>query len=177
MTLAICLFAFTVAVAALGIALALRKLASPKMSHPVTPAWVEELSIERYRPMLRLLEPDDLEFPRSQRQGDRRQLSAFRSGRVRAFREYLKRLHADFASVCMALKIVMLQSEIDRPDLATRLLHAQVRFALGIIAVQARLVLYEIGIGRVEIGGLLSLFDSMRFELRQIVPESAVWGS
>jgi hypothetical protein len=177
LALAIFLSAFTVAITALGIALALRKLASPKTSHPITPEWVEELSIDRYRPMTRLLDHRDLQFLQSERAWNRKQLDDFRRQRIRTFREYLKRLNADFASVCMALKIVMLQSDADRPDLGNTLLRAQARFALGMVSVQVRLALYEIGIGRVEIHGLLSIFDGMRLQLRQMVPESAVWGS
>lgn len=177
MTLALFLFAFALSAAALGIAFAMRKLASPKKFHPVTTAWIDELSIERYRPMMRLLDHADLQFLRSQRGWDQRQLDEFRRGRIRIFRQYLRRLNADFASVCMALKIVMLQSDVDRPDLGTTMLHAQMRFALGMVAAQVRLVFYAIGIGHVETASLLSLFDSMRLELRQMVPESAVWGS
>lgn len=177
MNLVILLVVCTCAGAGLAVALALRKVASPKMAHPVTAEWIEELSVEQYRPMLRLLDRADHQFLRDQRDFEVRNLDEFRRERIGIFREYLKRLNADFASVCMALKIVMLQSETDRPDLATTLLQAQVRFAAGMVVVQARLVLYEIGIGDVEIGGLLSLFDSMRLQLRQMVPESAVWGS
>ena len=165
------------AVSALGIVLALRKVAAPKTAHPVTTAWIEELSIERYRPMMRLLDRAELRFLQTQHDWDRKQLDEFRSGRIRLFRQYLKRLNADFSSVCMALKIVMMQSDIDRPDLGTTLLHSQLRFALGMVAIQVRLAFYAFGIGRVETAGLLSLFDHMRLELRQIVPESAVWGS
>ena len=77
----------------------------------------------------------------------------------------------------MALKIVMLQSEQDRPELASQLFQNQVRFAAGMLAVRARLVLFELGIGTIEVDNLLGVFDMMRLQLRQMVPESAVWGS
>jgi hypothetical protein len=177
LTLTILLLALPAAVTALGIALAMRKLASPKNSHPVTTAWIEELSIERYRPMMRLLDDAGLQLLRDQRGFNRKQLHEYRRERIRTFRQNLRRLNADFASVCMALKIVMLQSDVDRSDLGTTLLHAQIRFVLGTLSVQIRLAFYEVGIGRVDAAGLLSLFDGMRLQLRQMVPESAVWGS
>jgi len=72
---------------------------------------------------------------------------------------------------------VMMQSHVDRPDLASTLVRTQIRFAIGMVSVQARLILYELGIGSVDVHGLLTLFDDMRLELRSLGPDSAVWGS
>lgn len=177
MNIVILLITGIVGATGLAVALALRKVASPKAAHPVTAEWIEELSTEPYRPMLRLLDPADPEFLRSHPDFDRRRMKHFRRERSRIFRAYLDRLNTDFACVCLALKVVMLQSEIDRPDLATKLFRHQLRFAAGMIAAHARLALYDLGIGAVEVQNLLSLFDAMRFELQQMVPESAVWGS
>ena len=135
------------------------------------------MSVERYRPMLRLLDDSDLQSLRQRSDIGPREIAEFRHERSRIFRDYLKRLNADFASVCLALKVVMLQSQVDRPDLASTLLRTQIRFALGLVWVQARLGLYDLGIGTVQVEGLLTLFDSMRLELRSLTPESAVWGS
>ena len=164
-------------VAALTAILAFRKLAAPKEAHPISPAWIDELSVARYQPMHRLLDNADIEDLRSE-PGFRPKLAAqVRRERIRIFRIYLKRLNADFASVCMAVKLVLLQSDIDRPDLAATLLRSQFRFAGGLALVYARLALYQIGIGKVEVGGLLRLFDGMRIELRSLTPDSAAWGS
>jgi hypothetical protein len=165
----------TCCIAGSAVALAIRKVASPKNSHPVTAEWIEELSVSRYQPMLQLL--DEREVRALERQGaEPDRVAQFRCERTRIFREYLKRLHGDFASICLALKVVMLQSAIDRPDLAATLVRARIGFAKGIISVQAHLVLYELGIGNVDVRSLLTLFDTMRLELRGLTPESAVWG-
>jgi hypothetical protein len=177
MTLLILLVVSTCCLALAAVALALRKVASPKRAHPVTAEWIEELSIERYRPMLRLLDSDDHEFVRNQSNFEETKFAEFRRDRCRLFRTYLKWLNADFASVCLALKITMLQAEIDRPDLASTLLRSQIRFATRMLTVQFQLALYEAGFGTVDVRGLLTLFDSMRLELRSLAPESAVWGS
>jgi len=50
----------------LAIALLFRKLSSPGSSLPVTAEWIEALSLEQYRPMMRLLDGQDLEFLRGQ---------------------------------------------------------------------------------------------------------------
>lgn len=163
--------------AASVLALAFRSVASPKSAHPITAEWVEELSVERYRPMLRLLDDRDVRALQRKPGIPQEKIAQFRHERCRIFQKYLRRLAADFASVCLALKVVMLQSHVDRPDLAATLMRAQFRFAVGMVLVQSRLVLYELGVGTVDVTGLFTLFDSMRLELRSLTPESAVWGS
>lgn len=177
MTLVIVVVLCTLCLLGVAAALAVRKVVSPKAAHPVTAEWIEELSADHYRPMLRLLDGEDLEILRSQPGFGPEQVRAFRRDRTRIFREYLNRLNTDFACVAMALKIVMLQSEQDRPELASQLFQNQVRFAARMLAVRARLVLFELGIGTIEVDNLLGVFDMMRLQLRQMVPESAVWGS
>ena len=41
-------------------------MALPRQQLPVTAEWIDELSIERYRPMMRLLDSGDIEFLRAQ---------------------------------------------------------------------------------------------------------------
>ena len=43
----------------------IRQLGSAERSLPVTAGWIDELSTDRYRPMLRLLDSSDIEFLRS----------------------------------------------------------------------------------------------------------------
>jgi len=139
-------------------------------SLPVTAEWIDELSVERYQPMMRLLEGDDLRFLRLQPGFTPRMEQDFRRQRCRIFRSYLQCLHLDFQRVSMALKVVMVQSRYDRPDLASALVRTQRAFALGMLMVHGRLLLYRWGIGTVEVGGLLRVFDSARLELRSLVP-------
>ncbi|HLK50649.1 MAG TPA: hypothetical protein VKT49_21060 [Bryobacteraceae bacterium] len=176
MGLFLLLITCTCCVAGLVVALAVRKAASPKTAHPVTVEWIEELSVSRYQPMLRLLDERDVRALERRAGVEPERVAHFRRERVRLFREYLKRMHGDFASICLALKVVMLQADIDRPDLATTLVRARIRFAMGMILVQVHLILFEMGIGNVDVRGLLTLFDTMRLELRTLTPESAVWG-
>ena len=177
MSLLILLIACACCIAGSAVALAIRKVASPKSAHPLTAQWVEELSVDRYRPMLRLLDEDDLESLRRQPGVGPSKIAEIRRERSRIFRGYLNRLNADFASICLAVKVIMLQSQVDRPDLASTLLRTQIRFAASLVAIHLRLALYDLGIGKIEVSGLLTLFDSMRMELRSLAPESAVWGS
>src|SRR5262249_59351060 len=137
----------------------------------------DELAVERYRPMLRLLESSDLEFLRSQPGYTRRMESKLRAQRCQIFRGYLRCLNTDFRRVCTALKLVMVQSRQDRPDLASVLVHHQVMFTSAMIAVHVRLFLFQIGICTVDVTSLVEIFDVMRLELRNMMPAAAMAAS
>jgi hypothetical protein len=152
------------------VALLVRSLGSAGQSLPVTAEWIDELSTERYRPMLRLLDSSDLEFLRSQPGYTPRMESNLRAQRCAIFRGYLRCLNMDFRRVCMALKLVMAQSQQDRPDLASVLVHHQIMFTSGMVAIQARLFLYRWGVCTVDVSSLVQIFDVMRLELRTMMP-------
>jgi hypothetical protein len=177
MNLVMAFLILTCIVVAAAVALVLRKIAYPKVNLPITTDWVEELSMDRYRPMMRLLDGGDLEFLCSQSGVSPKIIRGFRRQRCRIFRSYLKQLNTDFACVCMAIKVIMLQSDTDRPDLASKLLRSRIHFVWCLVLVQTRLALYEIGVGTIDAACLLKLFDGMRLELRSLVPASAVWGA
>jgi hypothetical protein len=148
----------------------LRKLDSPNRSLPVTAEWIDELSIDRYRPAMRLLDSRDIEFLRSQAGFTPKMEAKLRAQRCQIFRGYLRCLDMDFQRVCMALKLVLLHSEQDRPDLSALLVHHRIMFATGLLAARFRLFLYRWGICTVDVTSLLRIFDVMRIELRTLVP-------
>lgn len=154
----------------LAVTLLFRKLRAPGNSLPVTAEWIEALSVEHYRPMMRLLDGQDLEFLRSQPGFRPSMAENLRVQRCRVFRGYVRCLTADFTRVCTALKLVMLHSGMDRPDLASVLVHHQIMFACGLVTVHARLFLYRCGICTVDVMSLVKLFDVMRVELQTLVP-------
>src|ERR1700722_2420416 len=80
---------------------------------PVTSEWIEDLSLDRYRPMLRMLDGGDIEFLRSQPGFTPSMATKLRAQRTQIFRGYLKSLETDFVRVCSAIKIIMLQSTQD----------------------------------------------------------------
>lgn len=165
------------AVLAAALVVLARNVGSNGRSLPVTAEWIDELSVERYRPMLRLLESSDLEFLRSQPGYTRRMESKLRAQRCQIFRGYLRCLNTDFRRVCTALKLVMVQSRQDRPDLASVLVHHQVMFTSAMIAVQVRLFLYQIGVCTVDSSRLVEIFDVMRIALRNMMPAAMAAGA
>jgi hypothetical protein len=98
--------------------------------------------------------------------------SRIRKERCQIFRSYLKSLESDFQRVCCAAKILMMQADQDRPDLAALLLRSQIAFGWGMLAVQFRVTLYSYGVGTVNVRALLRQFDVMRLELGNLTPVS-----
>jgi hypothetical protein len=137
---------------------------------PVTAEWIEELSLERYRPMFRLLEPQDLEYLRAQPGFTPRMERKLRAQRYHIFRGYLSSLSMDFRRISAALKLLLLQSREDRPDLAGILLRQQINFACSLMVVHFRLVLYRMGVGAVSAASLVEIFNRMQGELRNLMP-------
>jgi hypothetical protein len=150
--------------------LALHKISVAGRRLPVTAEWIDELSVERYRPMLRLLDGQDLEFLRSQPGFTPSMAEKLRAQRCQVFRGYLRCLCADFSRICAAIKLLMLQSRRDRPDLAAVLVRNQMLFASAMVLVQVRLLLFQAGLGTVDANCLIRTFDLMRVELRTLVP-------
>jgi hypothetical protein len=170
------LLVLTIIAACLGVAgfaVVLRKLAAGPRTLPVTAEWIDDLSVERYRPMLRLLSEDDLSFLASQPGYTPQMGRRFRLQRCQIFRNYLRWLRSDFGRVCTALRVLMVQSQYDRPDLATFLMRQQLAFAVGMVSIQFHLFLYRWGIAGVEVDGVMRAFDSLRVELRHLVPLAA----
>jgi hypothetical protein len=132
---------------------------------------METLSVDRYRPMLRLLERSDLRFLQSQPGFQPRMSRRLRRQRCRLFQGYLRHLTADFQHTCTALQMIMLRSGGDRPDLAKALLQAQTAFACGLLVVRFRLLLCRLGGASVDVTGLLNLFDILQSELRNMAPQ------
>lgn len=172
-----------IALCALGLAFGLalffivRKIAFQSSSLPVTAEWIDELSIERYRPMMRLLDGNDVSFLRTQPGFTPGMASKLRRQRCQIFEGYLRCLNSDFGRVCSAIKLVMLQSQHDRPDLAAALVRQQTLFAMGMMSVHCRLVLYRFGVCGVDVAGLVKIFDGMRLELRTLVPSMSAMGA
>ena len=154
-----------------------RKLTFTETSLPLTAEWIDELSIERYRPMMHLLDADDMESLRSQPGFTPGMAAQLRLERCRVFRGYLRSLRTDFQRVCAALKLLILHSRYDRPDLASTLVLQQVRFECGMVVVGLRLFLYRWGLCGVDVTDLIKIFDLMRLELRRLVPAGAAVGA
>lgn len=151
----------------------LRQVSAHRDGLPITTDWINELSIERYRPMMRLLDRDEAEFLTGQLSHTPRMAARLRLQRCQIFREYLRYLSDDFRRVSMAMGILMVQSRYDRPDLARALVRRRFAFAMRLALVRVRLLLYCRGYCRVDGCALVQTFDGMRLDLQSLMPRRA----
>jgi hypothetical protein len=172
MSIAISVSLMICAALVLAFVLLIRRLGGVGGSVPVTLEWIEELSVQRYRPMLRLLDARDLEFLRTQPGYTPSLARNLRAQRCRIFRSYLRCLSADFARVCAAMRVLIVHSRRDRPDLAATLICSRFQFACGLVALHTQVLLFRCGVGTVDVRGLVKIFDGMRLELRNLVPDA-----
>ena len=122
------------------------------------PASSTLLVAHRYRPMLRLLSDDDLAFVSA----DRKLRRSLRTKRRRLFRGYLRCLTRDYARLLAGIRQTMVQSGVDRPDLARALAKNRVFFAIAMCKVEFRLAMHATGFGRVDISGLVDALEALR---------------
>jgi hypothetical protein len=108
--------------------------------------------------MLRLLSDDDFRIV-SANPGLRK---ALRAQRCRLFRGYLRCLTRDYGRLLAGLRHAMVQSGIDRPDLANALVRFRFQFTMALCNAEIRLALYAVGIGKVDISGLVAALDALR---------------
>src|ERR1700732_3461317 len=105
---------FFAAVTCLGMVVALVLLVckpgSRVSSLPVTAEWIEQLSVEHYRPMLHLLDGEDIELLRSQPGFTPAMAVKLRIQQCRVFRGYLRSLTLDFGRAGTALTLVRSRS-------------------------------------------------------------------
>ena len=136
------------AVVCTGLVLAMVKLtrhfASPQPIS-VTAEWIDELSIDATN-LLRLLDEDRFQFSPTQPDFTPKMATRLRIQRCQLLDEHLRHLRNDFKLICMALKVIIVESKHDRPDLARVLVRNQMTFAYGMMMVRFQLVRYRYGL-------------------------------
>ena len=120
----------------------------------------------RYKAMERLLDETDEKFLKSQLRFDRQTEKKFRATRIKIFRGYMHQLSADFERVSKAVKVLMVQSKTDRPDLAGLLMKQQFTFTFAIMTVECKLFLYGLGWRGVDAKALVEPLIEMRSQLQ-----------
>lgn len=168
MTLAIIAAVLISLATGLAFARIFRHLAAPVRPPAFAGDWAEQLSLEKYRPMERLLDEADFRFLAAQPGYHARMGRQLRAERRRVLRGYMRSLERDFGRICGAIHALMAASEQDRPDLAAMLVQRRVSFAWGILSLRVRLVLDAAGWRGVDVRPLLNSLEGLRGELRQL---------
>jgi len=141
----------------------MRMLESGVSAHPRLP------DVDRYRPMLRLLSDADLDFAAA----NPALRSRIRTQRREIFRGYLRCLAKDYAGLLSGLRHMMVESGVDRPDLAKALAKNRVMFAVALCRVEIHLGLHAVGIGKVDVSGLVEALDALRSAASMMAPATS----
>jgi len=127
----------------------------------------------RYRPMFRLLDETDSSFIAAGFPVNMN-LRQFRAERRSLFRVYLRNLGADHARIVGAIRNLLVESQLDRPDLAKALFRCQLMFALAMLSIEFKLQLHAIGIGTVDVRSMVSAVEGLQLQLQDMVFVQAV---
>ena len=158
-------------VVVIGVVYLLAKAQLGARSRNRTPLdWTPELSLDRYRPMFRLLEDEDIRFLRSQPGGTPALVNRLRRQRYLVFRGYLRSLQHDFQRACEMLTILAVQSQSDRKDILRSLVMSRLKFRAALMRVHWRLLLYRWNVAQVPVAHLVALFESLQLELLALDP-------
>src|ERR1700691_5415462 len=82
----------------------IRKVAFGGNGLPVTSEWIDDLSLDRYRPMVHMLDGSDIAFLRSQPGFTPDMAKKLRAQRTQIFAGYLRMLETDFGRLRGAMK-------------------------------------------------------------------------
>lgn len=162
---------FVLIVAAL--VLSFRRLASPGKEALPSGEWWANFSLEKYRPMERLFAPEEYQFLAAQPGFTPALARRFQAERRKIFRRYLRCLSRDFDRLYTATKLLLLTASEDRSELALALWKQRMSFKLGLASVHAQLALQTLGLGTVQVHGLVRALERMREQLELLSPQPA----
>jgi hypothetical protein len=134
----------------------------------------QDFSVERYRPMFRLLDESDCEFIHSGFPRRAQLLRHFRAERRSLFRVYLHDLAADHTRIVRAMRNLLVESNLDRPDLAKALYRCQFMFGLAMVSIEFSLLRHAMGIGTVDVRSLFSAVEGLQLQLQDMAFVQAV---
>ena len=151
-----------------GFGVLFAQLLSRDRTLPLPDDWEEVFSPARYRAMERLLEQTDYQYLASKSGNNKRLERQLRERRIRIFQAYVNCLSQDFTRICKAIKKVMVDSQVDRPDLAGLLMKQHFIFTLTVLSIEFRLGLYHFGVGTPDGRDLIDSLDAMCGQLRTL---------
>jgi hypothetical protein len=85
-------------------------------------------------------------------------------------RQYLRLVRRDFDRLYTVGKTLVVHSAEDRSEFAAALLRQRLTFLYAVTAVQVRLWLDWAGTGTIDVRGLVDALESLRVQVRQLMP-------
>jgi hypothetical protein len=131
------------------------------------PLQVSELGWRDYRPLHRLLDPADFEFLRSRGVSEVK-IQQLRRERRKIYRRCLRSLAHDFNMVHHSVNLVLIQSRVDRPNLAGELAKQKMTFYRNLVKAEFRLMLNACGFDRMPAIDLVAPLEVLQSHLQQL---------
>jgi hypothetical protein len=127
-------------------------------------------SIDRYRPMERLLSAEDLEFLR-RAHGYTPELGArWKKQQLRLFQMYLAELRCDFRQLHAAARAIVANTHTESPEIVRALVSQRVQFEYVSLRLELEIRMAQCGLGQVSAKGLIAMVERMRQELEVLAP-------
>jgi hypothetical protein len=127
--------------------------------------WLQAFTLDRYKPMHRLLDDRDYQFLEAQPGYDRRIGQNLRRQRIAVFRAYLSELSLDVDRLHWMGRLVVIAGA-GSPELSDELFRSKLRFTKALWLVRWRLCLYQVGLSNVDVSELLGGVDRLCVAVR-----------
>jgi len=122
-----------------------------------------------YRPMQRLLDPAEFRYLRDHGIS-KEKVNTLRRQRRTIYRLYLRDVAQEFNRVHSVLRVLLVSSYFDRPDLAKLLAKQTFTFYPNLLLVEVRLTLYACGFEKMPKIDVLGPLEMIQAQLRQLTP-------
>ena len=150
-----------------------RKTSSRKASENDRGEARRGFSLARYQVMNRLLSARDVQFLAVQPGFTASRRTRWKRDSLRIFRRYVSELTRDFQALHAEARRMVAESRSGSPELASTLIRQQAVFWRTRTILEARLLMFRLGVGTVDVEPLLHMIDAMRMDLRRLVPQPA----
>jgi hypothetical protein len=120
--------------------------------------------------MIRLFDQRDIEFLRAVPGYTRRMETEFRRRRCRIFRGYLRTLRAEFLAAQTELETLRIESPEVHQHVALLVMRCRMRFVGAMVPAYLCLFQYWWELGPAELAPVVERFESIRGELRRLIP-------
>ena len=132
--------------------------------------WLNEFSVESYRPMERLFNEADYSFLAEQPGYHPGIAKKLRAERKKIFRAYLWQLVGDFHRLVHVANLMMVYSGEDRSDLAHSIFRLRVNFYWTVVCTEASLRLQPVAALPIRATFLVGALTAMHQNVHQLAP-------
>jgi hypothetical protein len=131
----------------------------------------ESFSLVRYEPMKRLLSEEDFSFLERKPGIQPAMIRRFRAQRRKVFRTYLCELASDFNRLHHDARLMVATAPEEYSELVGVLMGIQFRFWSALARVEILLTVQALGIGRIDVEGLLAPLQALYTAVHPASPE------